>query len=241
MWRARLLLIMWSLRHPIFNKSRNWKPKSLECVGDKMGRKPCCTKQGLNRGTLSAQEDKVLINYIQIHGQGKWRDLPLKAGTWSMIAGRLPGRTDNEIKNYWNTNLSKRKKLEESSIPAEPHRVIRTKAVRCTTVVIIPGPHDCNMTVDHNVGALVQEEDNNSTQLIYFDLKELLSSSGSLQANDHQINENGDRNMADGDHLHHHCCLECSKFSYEAMFEDLMDERTTRLSDPFENNDHMMD
>lgn len=25
-----------------------------------------------------------------------------------MIAGRIPGRTDNEIKNYWNTNLSKK-------------------------------------------------------------------------------------------------------------------------------------
>ena len=27
---------------------------------------------------------------------------------WSLIAGRLPGRTDNEIKNYWNSHLSKR-------------------------------------------------------------------------------------------------------------------------------------
>lgn len=27
---------------------------------------------------------------------------------WALIAGRLPGRTDNEIKNYWNTKLSKR-------------------------------------------------------------------------------------------------------------------------------------
>ncbi|PWA48970.1 homeodomain-like protein [Artemisia annua] len=27
---------------------------------------------------------------------------------WSLIAGRLPGRTENEIKNYWNTTLAKK-------------------------------------------------------------------------------------------------------------------------------------
>lgn len=30
------------------------------------------------------------------------------ARRWSLIAGRLPGRSDNEIKNYWNTHLSRR-------------------------------------------------------------------------------------------------------------------------------------
>ncbi|XP_039061450.1 transcription factor MYB3-like [Hibiscus syriacus] len=66
-----------------------------------MGRAPCCSKVGLHRGPWTPTEDTLLVNYIQTHGEGHWRSLPKKAG-------RLPGRTDNEIKNYWNTHLSKR-------------------------------------------------------------------------------------------------------------------------------------
>jgi hypothetical protein len=45
-----------------------------------MGRSPCCSKEGLNRGTWTAQEDMILSDYIRIHGDGEWKNLPQKAG-----------------------------------------------------------------------------------------------------------------------------------------------------------------
>ncbi|KAK6924859.1 SANT/Myb domain [Dillenia turbinata] len=32
----------------------------------------------------------------------------LSKSKWSLIAGRVPGRTDNQVKNHWNTHLSKK-------------------------------------------------------------------------------------------------------------------------------------
>jgi len=51
----------------------------------------------IKRGKFSTQEEQTII---QLHA--------LLGNRWSTIATHLPKRTDNEIKNYWNTHLKKR-------------------------------------------------------------------------------------------------------------------------------------
>ncbi|KAF4354752.1 hypothetical protein CsatB_017613 [Cannabis sativa] len=51
----------------------------------------------IKRGKFTLQEERTII---QLHA--------LLGNRWSAIASHLPNRTDNEIKNYWNTHLKKR-------------------------------------------------------------------------------------------------------------------------------------
>ncbi|KAL2937108.1 Transcription repressor MYB4 [Bienertia sinuspersici] len=65
----------------------------------------------LKRGNFSEEEDELIIKLHSLLGN-----------KWSLIAGRLPGRTDNEIKNYWNTHI--KRKLLNRGIDPVTHRPV---------------------------------------------------------------------------------------------------------------------
>ena len=45
-----------------------------------MGRIPRCSKDGLNKGAWTALEDKILIDHVKTHGEGKWSNLAKETG-----------------------------------------------------------------------------------------------------------------------------------------------------------------
>ncbi|RLM75189.1 putative homeodomain-like transcription factor superfamily protein isoform X2 [Panicum miliaceum] len=55
----------------------------------------------IKRGPFTPEEHNSIL---QLHA--------IVGNKWSMIAAQLPGRTDNEIKNYWNTHLKKQLRQE---------------------------------------------------------------------------------------------------------------------------------
>ncbi|URE36565.1 Myb-like DNA-binding domain [Musa troglodytarum] len=77
----------------------------------------------LKRGNFTEEEDELIIKLHSLLGN-----------KWSLIAGKLPGRTDNEIKNYWNTHI--RKKLLGMGVDPATHRPIHDSAATITAVSV---------------------------------------------------------------------------------------------------------
>ncbi|KAJ9568148.1 hypothetical protein OSB04_004114 [Centaurea solstitialis] len=63
----------------------------------------------LKHGQFSDAEEQIIVRLHSVLGN-----------RWSVIAAQLPGRTDNDVKNHWNTKL--RKKLSGMGIDPVTHK-----------------------------------------------------------------------------------------------------------------------
>ncbi|KAF7819222.1 myb-related protein 306 [Senna tora] len=65
-------------------------------------------RPGIKRGNFTPHEEGMIIHLQALLGN-----------KWAAIASYLPQRTDNDIKNYWNTHL--KKKLKKFQAGLDPH------------------------------------------------------------------------------------------------------------------------
>ncbi|KAJ4848847.1 hypothetical protein Tsubulata_047200 [Turnera subulata] len=68
----------------------------------------------LKRGSFTAQEERTIIDIHRMLGN-----------RWAQIAKHLPGRTDNEVKNFWNSCI--KKKLIAQGLDPNTHNLLSTK------------------------------------------------------------------------------------------------------------------
>ncbi|GJM89783.1 hypothetical protein PR202_ga06003 [Eleusine coracana subsp. coracana] len=118
-------------------------------------------ESAVRKGPWTLEEDLVLINGVNAHGEGAWNNLARAAGLkrtgkscrlrwlnylspnvrrgcitaaehevilqlhavwgnkWSKIARHLPGRTDNEVKNYWRTRIQRKQRSKNQDFSWE--------------------------------------------------------------------------------------------------------------------------
>ncbi|KAL5725357.1 hypothetical protein ACHQM5_008511 [Ranunculus cassubicifolius] len=81
----------------------------------------------LKHDTFTPQEEELIINLHAAIGS-----------RWSLIAQQLPGRTDNDVKNHWNTKLKKR--LLGVGIDPVTHRPISQILTDYTKIGGLPRP-----------------------------------------------------------------------------------------------------
>ncbi|PIN08600.1 Transcription factor, Myb superfamily [Handroanthus impetiginosus] len=61
-------------------------------------------RPGIKRGNFTPHEEGMIIHLQSLLGN-----------KWAAIASYLPQRTDNDVKNYWNTHLKKKLKISPSA------------------------------------------------------------------------------------------------------------------------------
>ncbi|XP_073300232.1 transcription factor MYB1-like [Primulina huaijiensis] len=79
----------------------------------------------IKRGCFTADEVDLLIRLHKLLGN-----------KWSLIAGRIPGRTANDVKNFWNTRIVKISSSPKTSKPVEETKIIKPIAHKMSKLAV---------------------------------------------------------------------------------------------------------
>lgn len=142
----------------------------------------------LKRGDFTPQEEEAIIKLHEILGN-----------KWSKIASHFPGRTDNEIKNVWNTHLKKRLKDRVS------HDNSPVSSSSCS--MVLTDASSTNEVVDASNNLHSSEQDlghptvTNKDDIVDYSSSSSTSNSTSTDQ-DHQMIDDMNPNMVEnvGDH-----------------------------------------
>ncbi|XP_038895767.1 transcription factor MYB62-like [Benincasa hispida] len=109
-------------------------------------------KPDVKRGNLTLQEQLLIL---ELHS--KW------GNRWSKIAQHLPGRTDNEIKNYWRTRVQKQSrqlKVEADSRRFSDSSVLEAMDQSSNSSLNFPPPSLHNTTLPNTSETAILPFDN---------------------------------------------------------------------------------
>ncbi|KAF3454927.1 hypothetical protein FNV43_RR05375 [Rhamnella rubrinervis] len=94
-------------------------------------------RPNIKHGEFSDEEDRIICTMFASIGS-----------RWSIIAAHLPGRTDNDIKNYWNTKL-KKKLMGMMALPNNSQRKPASLPFPNSSLQTPPFPPSQSLYKDH--------------------------------------------------------------------------------------------